>query len=284
MPILPLRFSTLFLLTASLLLAACQVPLPYLPALPAGENAAIQSNGESDIKSDTVTPDSDAPNERSDAMPEDEVDPSSATIVVSSLRMRSGPGVEYEVIGAAQAGDTFPVVGQANGCQWLNVEHPTLGNVWLSGGAQYTKIAGACDQIPAVEPPPLDNTSVPAPDVTPAPVEEPGQQSAPAPTTAPTVEAVAPPPAEAESAALPTDQGCYLFQNFVGPELNVTVTAMDWDWNDNFRVPEGGERPYCFGQGRYAITIDAPPPWDDLNTEINVHAGEHFLFPVEGRN
>ena len=157
---------------------------------------------------------------------EDEVDPSSATIVVSSLRMRSGPGVEYEVIGAAQAGDTFSVVGQANGCQWLNVEHPTLDNVWLSGGAQYTKITGTCDQIPAVEPPPLD-TSVPTPDVTPAPVEEPGQQSAPAPTTAPTVEAAAPPPAEAESAALPTDQGCYLFQNFVGPELNVTVTAMD---------------------------------------------------------
>ncbi len=213
-------------------------------------------------------------------MPEDEVDPSSATIVVSSLRMRSGPGVEYEVIGAAQAGDTFSVVGQANGCQWLNVEHPTLGNVWLSGAPQYTKITGTCDQIPAVEPPPLD-TSVPTPDVTPAPVEEPGQQSAPAPTTAPTVEAAAP-----RLQQRPNPQHCRQIRLLPVPELRGAGVERRCHGH-GLRLESTisvsrrrQEPPYCFAPGRYAITIDGPTALErSEHRRLDVHAGEPLPFP-----
>ncbi|MEZ4611364.1 MAG: hypothetical protein R2838_14200 [Caldilineaceae bacterium] len=98
-----------------------------------------------------------------------------------------------------------------------------------------------------------------------------------------------PRPPAAQSAAggyrpdpLPADQGCYLFQNFVGPELNVTVTAKDWAFSDNFRVPEGGEMPYCFAPGRYAVTGCAAA------MEFHQHrpgrqGRERFLFPLRRR-
>lgn len=277
------RFSIIFLLAAALLLSACQIPIPYLAPFPDIEQASDQGDSGGGTQPDTAQSEtasiadeasSDENETESEAseMPKGTGE-ATATIVVSSLRMRSGPGVDYEIVGAAPAGEQFPLLGQTSGCQWLNVDHPTLGNVWLSGSPQFTSITVDCEQVAEIDAPALPTSQ---------PAEESVAEGAPTPTITPAAPPAAP-EQSAEEAALPSDLGCYLFQNFVGPELNVTVTAVDWEWNDNFLVPEGGERPYCFGPGRYTITVDAPPPWNDLNTEINVHAGEHFLFPVEGR-
>ena len=197
------------------------------------------------------------------------------TVVASALNLRAGPGTGYPVMGSAQQEETLPLTGQVDDCAWLTAQHPTLGRVWLSGNAQYTRINVDCASVPAVEAPAL-----PAPQATTTVENAPATPAEPTPAPA----AQSAPPAATDSDPLPADQGCYLFQNFVGPELNVTITAKDWAFSDNFRVPEGGEMPYCFAPGRYAVTVDAPPPWNSINIDLDVKAGERFLFPLRRRD
>jgi serine protease Do len=76
------------------------------------------------------------------------------------------------------------------------------------------------------------------------------------------------------------DQGCFLLENFISIELNVTLTAQNWDWNDNFQVEPMGQRVYCLGPGRYTWTVDAPPPWNEINGEFSIKAGDRLIWPI----
>jgi hypothetical protein len=124
--------------------------------------------------------------------------------------------------------------------------------------------------------PPTDTpTPVPptdTPTATPTPKPQPTATSKPKPTA---TEPPPPPPAPS--------QGCYLFQNFLGADVTVTLTAQDWEWSDSFTLAPGGERAYCLDPGRYTFTLDAPPPWGSTNGELIVQAGDMFLFPIRGR-
>jgi hypothetical protein len=113
--------------------------------------------------------------------------------------------------------------------------------------------------VPTTEPLPPTATSAPA-------------SPTPQPTIAPTQP---PPPAE--------NQGCYLFQNFLGADVTVTLTAQDWQWSDSFTLAPNGEQHYCLDPGRYTFTLDAPPPWGSTNGELDVQAGDRYLFPIRGR-
>ena len=274
----PLRSFIVLLFTAGLLLTACQVPLPMLPDLSDVDNSPMAEEtmtGEETVGADstetTSITESMSESVQEDSNGESVDEAPNATIVVSSLRMRSGPGTEYEIVGAAPAGDVYPIIGQAFGCGWLHVEHPTFGSVWMSGAAQFTSMNVDCAEIP-------ESTDIPAPPP-PPPTPEPAPEAPAEPEAASPAQAESSAPTADSPSGLPNDMGCYLFQNFVGPELNITVTAKDWAWADNFRVPEGGVKKYCFAPGRYAMTADAPPPWNSINIDLHVKAGEHYLFP-----
>jgi hypothetical protein len=66
----------------------------------------------------------------------------------------------------------------------------------------------------------------------------------------------------------------------MGAELNVTLSGTS---SGNFKVPANGEYLACLTPGRYNYTIDAPPPWADINGSLDVQAGKHYRFPVQGR-
>jgi hypothetical protein len=34
--------------------------------------------------------------------------------------------------------------------------------------------------------------------------------------------------------------------------------------------------------GKYALTIDAPPPWSTINDDLTLQAGDAYLYPVRG--
>jgi serine protease Do len=89
-------------------------------------------------------------------------------------------------------------------------------------------------------------------------------------------------PTEAAPPA-PPSQGCYLFQNFLGAEVTVTLTAQDWAWSDSFTLQAGEENLYCLDPGRYTFTLDAPPPWGATSGDLVVNAGDLYLFPIRGR-
>jgi serine protease Do len=104
------------------------------------------------------------------------------------------------------------------------------------------------------------------------PTNTPSPQPEPTNTTAP------PPPPPPQS-----NQGCYLFENRIDAELNVTFTAVDRNWADSFKINPMGTKEYCLDPGRYTYTIDAPPPWGSTNGDLQVNAGDRFRWPIEGR-
>jgi hypothetical protein len=133
---------------------------------------------------------------------------------------------------------------------------------------------------PTDTPTPVPPTNTPLP-----PTDTPVPQTAtskPKPTAVPT-KPPAPPPTEAPPSEMPPEKGCYLFQNFLGADVTVTLTARDWGWSDAFTLAPGGENLYCLDPGRYTYTLDAPPPWGSTNGELVVQAGDRYLFPIRGR-
>jgi hypothetical protein len=131
--------------------------------------------------------------------------------------------------------------------------------------------------------PPTDTPTAVPPTATPVPpthTPTATPKPRPQPTATPKPKATAteaPPPAPQPS------QGCYLFQNFLGADVTVTLTAQDWEWSDSFLLAPGAEKAYCLDPGRYTYTLDAPPPWGSTNGELTVQAGDMFLFPIRGR-
>jgi cell division septation protein DedD len=191
-----------------------------------------------------------------------------ASILVERLNVRSGPGVNYTIVLTAEKGNIYPVLGQSGDCSWIQIATQPDELAWISGSQEYVSVTQECAQIPAVAAPP---TPVP-PTSQPVTVAE----AAPAQPTA------LPQPDQEAVEALPADQGCYLMENYIGAELSVTITAQDWDWNDNFIVDRMGEHVFCLSPGTYTLTIDAPPPWADINTELKAVAGERLRWPIWG--
>jgi uncharacterized protein YraI len=200
------------------------------------------------------------------------------TVVVASLRVRSGPGTEYTVLGAAAQGEQFPIIGQANDCQWFQVTHPQYGTAWMSGGAQYVSSDASCDQIPEAAipaaPTVAPTVAAPAPTATTASAAAPAAEqptSTPAPTPTPA-------PAQSSDDPFPPELGCLLLQNQLGPELTFTFTGDNY--NDTIKVSSAQDVPYCLPPGRYRVTVDAPPPWSVINEEFTLQAGERAYFPI----
>ncbi|MFN8490450.1 MAG: SH3 domain-containing protein [Caldilineaceae bacterium] len=191
-----------------------------------------------------------------------------AIVQVDTLNIRSGPGTTYTKIGSLKLNERAPVIGQVNACVWLQVQTPNGGQGWIAGSAQFVTLTAACDSIPPAAAP--GTTTTPSAPTT-APATPTPSASTPVTQTATT---------PVNQGQLPANQGCYLFQNQLGAELNVTVTRTSDNQSKTFQVPSGQEAPYCADPGHYTYTIDAPPPWASISGELEVKAGDRFLFPV----
>jgi len=78
-----------------------------------------------------------------------------AEVLVSSLNVREGPGIDYPVIGVAYEGETLDIVGTSDS-HWVQVITTNGKTGWISGRPAYTKISGALKGTPLVQvaPPP----------------------------------------------------------------------------------------------------------------------------------
>lgn len=122
----------------------------------------------------------------------------------------------------------------------------------------------------------LDSLDV-TPSGVPAPTTVPPTAVPPTATKKPKPTPTSPPPTSAPPAS---NQGCYLFENHIDAELTVTFTAQDRSWSDSFKIAAMGTKEYCLDPGRYTYTIDAPPPWNSINGELTVQAGDRYLWPI----
>ncbi len=181
----------------------------------------------------------------------------SAIVIVDRLNVRSGPGTNFNRVGAVTNGEALIVTGQYNNCSWLQIVTPASVEGWVSGSSQYVTLNARCADIPAA--------SAPAAPATGGSGQSGGGQTGGGQTS---------------GTAPKSSQGCFTFQNFVGPELTITVTNRSSGKAETFKVASNGESRKCFDPGRYTYTLDAPPPWGSTNGELTVEAGDEFLFPI----
>ena len=174
-----------------------------------------------------------------------------ATVIVERLNVRSGPGTNYNRVGAVSAGDVVAVTGQVNNCSWLQVTTSAGVEGWVSGSSQYVTLNARCADIPEAK--------------APTPPAGGGQSGG---------------GQSGGQSGGASGKGCYIFQNFIGPELTITFTSKSTGKGETFKVPSNGQVEKCFDPGRYTYTLDAPPPWGSTNGELTVEAGDYFLFPI----
>lgn len=178
-----------------------------------------------------------------------------AVVVVDRLNVRSGPGTNFNRVGAVTSGEALVVTGQFSNCAWLQIVTPAGVEGWVSGNSQYVTLNARCTDIPQASAPTAPSSGGAG--------QTGGGQSG-----------------GGQSGATNASKGCYKFQNFVGPELTITFTNRSTGKSETFKVASNGEVQKCFEPGRYTYTLDAPPPWGSTNGELTVEAGDNFLFPI----
>ena len=129
-----------------------------------------------------------------------------ATTDGSRLNIRGGPGVQNAIVGKAERGEQFLVLGRNPSNDWLQIEVPGLGSSWIS--ARYATING----VPAFS---QSQSSGASAAVAPAPVVR--AQAAPVQAAAP-VQVPTQAPAAASAAGL---SGKLVFQQSLGGEIYV---------------------------------------------------------------
>ena len=72
-----------------------------------------------------------------------------ATVVIASLNVRSGPATSYARVAGVKKGDVLTVLGQSGNCAWLKIATPQKQEGWVSGAARYVTLNVKCSAIPA---------------------------------------------------------------------------------------------------------------------------------------
>jgi uncharacterized protein YraI len=159
---------------------APQEPAPQEPAAPEapGDQASDETQG---ADTQDPTPLEPAPAEPEPELPTPEPDPQ--VTVSSMMNVRAGPGTNYNIIGSANAGQTFRVTGRNPENTWWQIDFNGQPG-WLFGDlvtAQNTQAVAVASNIPAPPPP----TATPIPQPTPVPQPPAPETEPPAPEPEP---------------------------------------------------------------------------------------------------
>jgi hypothetical protein len=94
-------------------------------------------------------------------------------VVTDVLRVRGGPGTDYDILGRLQPGTQVTLLARSADSGWFQVAYPagTDQTGWLS--AEFLQLQGSPDQLPPAEAPPTP---------TPQPTSQPAPSGAPNPT------------------------------------------------------------------------------------------------------
>ena len=183
-----------------------------------------------------------------------------AVVKTEKLNVRSGPGTNYSRVHQVDKDTALTVLGQVDGCAWLQIVTPTGVEGWVSGRAEFVTLDQRCTDIPAAD----------APTAPPAEASGGGDSASGGAGSG-----------ASGGASTNATQGCYTFQNQLGAELTITFTDADGK-GTTFKLNPSQELEKCFAPGKYTYTLDAPPPWGTTNDMLTVEAGDKYLFPITG--
>jgi uncharacterized protein YraI len=94
------------------------------------------------------------------------MDDCTASVIVSSVNLRSGPGTGYSIIGYGYRDEAFPVGGTNPEHNWVVIATDS-GSAWVSDGV--ARLNGACDGLTVFNVPFRDAQPAPVIVVTPDP-------------------------------------------------------------------------------------------------------------------
>jgi hypothetical protein len=113
------------------------------------------------------------------------------TLVVPALNVRSGPGLEYEIVSKVRGTEAEPgtvlVVGRDEAGQWLAVDERVANGGWITGSGDFVNCGGDVNTLPIAAITDGTLAATPTPQVANAPVtaapaaEQPEAEAAPAP-------------------------------------------------------------------------------------------------------
>ncbi len=70
-----------------------------------------------------------------------------AVVEASALNLRDGPGLTYQVLAILPNGEELTVMGEHNGCDWLEVQRMTGDTGWVKAGPGFANFSGSCAAV-----------------------------------------------------------------------------------------------------------------------------------------
>ena len=182
-------------------------------------------------------------------------DPTCRALTNTALRLRGGPGTNYDQIGLLNAGSVVPIIGRIGSNEWWQVRvNVTIG--WIS--AAYTTVYGICSGVPTVQPPP---SPTPAVSATPSPTNTPGL------TVVPPTATLTPGPAD------------LLVTNIVGSNA-LTLGAGNSPVTSSYTVTITNNGTSATGQFNNAISVTPGGATTPLGVVASLAQGESIVLNV----
>jgi hypothetical protein len=206
------------------------------------------------------------------------------TVIVPTLNVRSGPGLQYDIIGKVRTTDgstgTINVTGRSTDNEWLTVDPSVAANGWINNSPSFITCSGDVAGLPIVEapaPPTPQPSIVEVPPVTgtTAIVQETATTTAP-PATEGTTGSSVPAEATAEatteaSVAIPAGQSLLVVNNGFQHQMRFTLDQM-------YRPQEGPSEIDLQPGESISIVVfpgdipfTASSPWSGLSGNASVH-------------
>jgi uncharacterized protein YraI len=184
-------------------------------------------------------------------------DPTCRALTNTALRLRSGPGTNYDQIGLLNAGSVAPIIGRIGSNEWWQVRvNVTIG--WIS--AAFTSVYGICSGVPVVNPPPT-----PTPRIT-------------ATTVPPTAVTLTAPAATATPSATPTPADL-LITNIVG-STTLELGAGDSPVTSSYTVTISNSGNSPTGQFNNTISVSPGGAITPLGVVASLAPGESIVLNV----
>jgi hypothetical protein len=208
-------------------------------------------------------------------------------LAVPALNVRSGPGLQYDIIGKIRTtgpeAATVTVTGRSADAEWLTVTPDVADDGWITSSSSFITCDGDVNGLPLVEapPPPTPEPAVqaPEPQAVPAPAEQPPATPSPvepAPAQAAPAEPAAGETVSGTAPAIPPGQALLVVNNGFQYDMRFTVDQMyrPIQGPSEYDLAPGESVSIVVHPGRVAFT--ASSPWNGLsgNAELTVDADQ----------
>ncbi|MCC6456525.1 MAG: SH3 domain-containing protein [Caldilineaceae bacterium] len=203
------------------------------------------------------------------------------SVVVPALNVRSGPGLQYDIIGKVRADTeaaTVNVTGRSSDNQWLTVAPAVAENGWINNSPSFINCSGDLASLPVVEapPPPTPQPALADSAVITTDGSSTDQAAAAPPVEAP-VETATP---ESPSATVPDGQAVLVVTNGFQHEMRFTIDQRfrPQDGPSEYDLAPGGSISIIVYPGDVAFT--ASSPWNGLSSNATVHVDANQSLPL----